>query len=142
MSESFTRTIAGRDVEFRPAKPAQMTAYRRVRERLSKDFEALRQLDPTDETLLAMSELYDRFEENELDLVTSLLANPDDQDFIDRSMVRGETSLADIVGALFGGEPEEPDDAEPAVKPQAAKKKAAARVPKGARVSNGKRTQR
>lgn len=133
MAEEFVRTIAGRDITFRPAKPAQMTAFYRVRNRQIQELEKLRGAESTTETLVAIHDLYERFEQNELDLFTSLLVDKNDMEFLDGVMVRGELTLADLVGSLFGNTEEAPDDVEPAPKqPKKAAKQG--KLPKTANV--------
>lgn len=145
-NETFTMTLAGREILFRRAGIGQILMLRRLTERLKK---------------LAVDESQDAGEDltlgiiKYLDFIDMLIISPDDRQFVEDQMLAGNIEYTEVLKALGGGKGTEPadDEAPPSIKrapkksPKAAPvdltdKKPAQIVPKPKTVASRGRTKR
>lgn len=116
MDETFTRTIAGRDITFRQWKPGQYTALQRMRGGLSKEFTRIRNDESMDQRKKyeLLTDIAERLDLKTITFVESLMPEADEIDFLGDAMLTGEIDLAGILNILFGNVDEPDDDEDPA----------------------------
>lgn len=143
---TVTRTIAGRDLEFKEPKPAQITALRLFQQASAKKSKKLAADEsvPLSDRMEGVQKLYDEFNIKSLNFLDSLLVNPDDADFLIDVQISGEYDISGLLQVVIHGETNKPDDDEdpkPAVARKAApnplKKAAAAK-----KTANARRTKK
>lgn len=135
----FSRVIAGRTIWFKPAVAGQFAAFRRYREVLARRYEVLAvkaRKSPSVEMLNQIAELAEKIDLTTLEFAESLLADPNDADFIAMEMIGGRVTMIDIQNVLFR-DPEPDDDQDPVQKTKPVRKQTASK-----KAANAKRTQR
>lgn len=120
--ETFTMTLAGRDVAFRRPLLGQVLILDRF---ARKSIKEARQSDD-DESGRAMLSAIART----LDLIQSLVVSDEDKIFLEEMMLEGKIDWPDVMGALSGGTRGDAvaDDETPAPKKRAPRKAPAAKA--------------
>lgn len=118
MTETFPRTIGGREILFRPPTQAQLLIVGRL-------VRTSRQFVDTDDKEMDRVQIQGGVEKMSmiLDVIDSMVINPADRDFLEQQMIAGKLDLGELMEAFDTGE----DEGEPA-KPV---KKAVVRKPNG-----------
>lgn len=108
---TITVPLAGRDILFRAPIPGQLIILRRRLTRIQQEASATEDLDT--QSKLAVQLIVDT-----LDVVESLIVNPEDQEFLEQAMMRGLVSHEQVIDVLNmkPGEPAKPGNARPAKK--------------------------
>lgn len=144
--ETFTKTFAGREIEFRRAHLAQVIVLERLYHRQMKKAN-----ESGDDKGKALSSVLVRT----LDFIDTLVVDEDDRQFIEDQMLAGTIDWPEVMSVLAGGKDEAlPDDETPEPVKRAPRKspkvapvdlsdkKPAQIVPKAAKVANRARTKR
>lgn len=144
---TVTRTIAGRDLEFKEPKAAQVTALRLFQQASAKKSKKIQadEKTPAEERLEKIQELYDNFNIKALNFVDSLLVNPDDADFLIDVQIDGTYTVNDLVRIIIHGNDEVVPDDDEDPKPSVAKKAAPNPLKKAAaakKTANVRRTKK
>lgn len=122
----FVHTVGDREVGFRTPIRGQLVALSRVRESVSRQLDAIsRKADKSDEDFAKVNRLVLDAELATLEVVESLVLDPDDLEHMRVALLRGQIEVDDILSVLYGGK-DKPDDDVPR-KPKAAKKVANAK---------------
>lgn len=136
----FKRVLSGRDVWFNAPIPGQFHAWKRYRAGLAAKYEVLKvraKKNPGQDVLNELVQMSEKFDLTTLELIESLIVNPDDVDFIQFEMISGRITMSHLYAVLFGEE-EPDDDTEPA--PRAKRTPAKKAVPK--KTANATRTKK
>lgn len=123
--ETFIRTLAGRDIEFRMPKAGQILMLKRMAERAQK------MLANTDDNTGAG--LFGDMLQRAMDVVESLVVRPEDITFLEDQILMGHLEQGDLMEVLGGPKQEEKP------KPKTKAKKV---TPKASPVASRGRTKR
>jgi hypothetical protein len=114
---TFTRTIAGRELEFQDIKPGQLTALRLFQKSSAKKSRAIARDEkiPAGDRLEQVQEIWDEFNIKALNFIEALLVDPAAVDFLIDAQIAGLVDNNDIVRIVIHGEdPVVEDDEDPA----------------------------
>lgn len=128
----FSREFLGVTVWFRYPKPFQATALSRLRESFRQKVRAIQATTESDQVKFRkLMDLNWDFDSMCIELIESILVNPDDADILARAQLRGELTPQQIIAkVLFETADEVDDDEDP--QPKVAKKAKPARAVKKA----------
>jgi hypothetical protein len=144
MTDTFTRNIAGRDIEFKSIKPGQLQALRRYQQSAVKAVGKIKKNDllSKEEQFTQLAELSEAFDLKMLRFIESLLINEDDTDFLIDVQISGDADVAELLATVLGNTELPDDDEDPAPvavkKPPNPLKKATA----AKKTANARRTKR
>lgn len=113
MADTFTRTISGRDVEFKPPTDAQALMVGRLL-RTSRTF-----IDNEDQDIAVVRGGVEKLSMI-LDILDSMVIHASDRDWLESKIIDGSLDMAELMGALNADQ--EPPPANRAQKRVAAKK--------------------
>lgn len=122
-ADTFTMTLAGREIEFRRAHVGQIIMLQRTALRSVRNAEQ----DGRDDA--ARVEAVSAGIVKVLDFIDRLIVNPDDRQFVEDQMLEGTITWDQLAKALAGGQQADETADDEAAKP---KKTAARRTPKAA----------
>lgn len=134
----FSRMFLGHEVWFRNAAAGQLTALRRLQAQSQMRVNTMRKTLSPEEVWEQASRLSFDFDNSCLELVESLIVDPDDITFLTNAQLRGEVQAVEIIGILFKAEaPDDSETPEPVIKKRPPAKKAVAK-----KVANANRTRK
>lgn len=110
---TFTLTLAGREILFYHTSPGQLTAMQRYLDKLRTQFSA-------SEGETALNQLYTKINKVMLDVVDGRFVNEEDRDWAEQQMMLGKLELAEVLEVLRNGAPRPAviaDDADPVKQP-------------------------
>lgn len=125
-ADTFTYTLAGREVPFFKATQAQLLMMQRIVQRIQRQMHAAAD-DPE-----RLSELIMQLHNFAFEAVESRFADPLDLIFVEQEVLRGNISQEEIFGILSNGNPrsrQPDDDADPAPAKRARKASAKKAAP-------------
>lgn len=105
---TFSLDLAGRSILFKRAKPGQLLMLQRL-------LEGLRSKMDTAASDTERGNLFIRLNKHSLDMIESLVVQPEDVEFLQEKMLLGVLDVEDLRPVLSGGKTPEavPDDAPP-----------------------------
>lgn len=111
---TFTLTLAGREILFNKTSPGQVTVMQRYIERIRA------QMDGVDDA--AMGELFTKINRVMLDVVDTRFAKEEDRDWVEQQMMQGKLEISELLEVLRNGAPHTPRPADDDTPPTPAKR--------------------
>lgn len=133
VTETFTKTFAGREIEFRRAMLAQVIILERLYHRQMKKAN-----EDGDDKGKALSSVLVRT----LDFIDTLVVDEGDRQFIEDQMLAGNIDWPEIMAVLGGGKDDAPEDDESPKPVKRAPKKSPKAAPVAKSVASRARTKR
>lgn len=131
-ANTFTLTLAGREILFNKTSPGQITAMQRYIDKIRI------QMIGADETTI--SQLFTKINKIMLDVIDTRFADEQDREYIEKQLMFGAIDIRELMVVLSNGnkpKPATPDDEPPTPVKKAAKKPA--RKPAAKKTTNPRR---